>query len=589
MALLKEDLARLENETLLALQAACNDRYLTALPLVFQALRTRLEFRGQLLQPERIFSAAARGDVDAALRELPFYPLEPKWEKAVYLLIAWLTAEKNMGAARTLHHRLDRNYPFPGPLWILDQRVGHTLGGPDAHLEDLPSNVTEDILKEFLDRAGGMQANAEMIDEYLVHADRGVQLNPTYLEGILTEGLSGAYYASAVEAPILVGYAWEHKKEGEQYFQSYLRMHAANPYAEYRKIHLWLILEAVLRHPEDEWVKQTLSVLLTRAIGEHGAEFRQGLPLVLLGLKASNKDVKAQAELDQRRQQAVDTASSRSRKHRMSDTWGEDKRTLCALALVYHQILNQEDQAEKLFRQAINLPRGYAGFMVPAYLHLAETMLICGWPCQDCIQSVLKRALATAHKIQDPIFCARSTGRVNAMLENWWPISLSEELEGLVATFVQNPQAPRFAPRYSIGEDFKYRATANGESMIKIPSELKEAVTLGELALALNMSVDSLMALNYEAGWKADTILLTNPPTVVNLPDPEFAPLLAARISAEILAGPLFPEKKQILIQKLVPVAATDPTALDTVLARLLVAAKPSEEMWDELYLYRNE
>jgi hypothetical protein len=66
----------------------------------------------------------------------------------------------------------------------------------------------------------------------------------------------------------------------------------------------------------------------------------------------------------------------------------------------------------------------------------------------------------------------------------------------------------------------------------------------------------------------------------VPIPDTSFAPLLAARFSAEALAqrdalgsdGPR-------LIKLLVPIAAADATALDTVLARLALTSRPSEPM----------
>jgi hypothetical protein len=212
-------------------------------------------------------------------------------------------------------------------------------------------------------------------------------------------------------------------------------------------------------------------------------------------------------------------------------------------------------------------------------------MQIAGWSCQACLHSVLQRALSTAHKIQNPIFCARSTARVNAMLEKWWPIPPGEPLDALVEAFTRNPQAPRFAVRYTIGEDFRYRQSVNQETMIDLPYELKTAKTLRDLAYALNLHVDRLLALNYEAGWDADANLLTTPPTVVNLPDPEFAPLLAARLSAEILTAPLHSERKRILIQKLVPVASSDPTSLDVVLSRLVIAAQPTQTGRKELYL----
>ena len=61
----------------------------------------------------------------------------------------------------------------------------------------------------------------------------------------------------------------------------------------------------------------------------------------------------------------------------------------------------------------------------------------------------------------------------------------------------------------------------------------------------------------------------------MNLRDWEFVPLLAARFAAEVLASQtLSPQERSSLIQKLVPLAAPNTTALDTVLSRLLLSAQ---------------
>ena len=59
----------------------------------------------------------------------------------------------------------------------------------------------------------------------------------------------------------------------------------------------------------------------------------------------------------------------------------------------------------------------------------------------------------------------------------------------------------------------------------------------------------------------------------LNMPDPGFPPRLAARFAAEILADPTrSPQERIQRIRALVPVAAVDPTALDAVLGRLVLA-----------------
>lgn len=62
--------------------------------------------------------------------------------------------------------------------------------------------------------------------------------------------------------------------------------------------------------------------------------------------------------------------------------------------------------------------------------------------------------------------------------------------------------------------------------------------------------------------------------TTIHVLDPGLAPLLAARLAAETLVTPGRSDAERVaLIRPLVPVAAANPTALDTVLAGLLLAA----------------
>jgi hypothetical protein len=79
------------------------------------------------------------------------------------------------------------------------------------------------------------------------------------------------------------------------------------------------------------------------------------------------------------------------------------------------------------------------------------------------------------------------------------------------------------------------------------------------------------MALNSEQGWSANQQL--PPDTPVHMPDPGFAPHLAARLAGEALVDVgLAPDERVELIRNLVSTALPSPTALDTVLARLTLA-----------------
>ncbi len=64
---------------------------------------------------------------------------------------------------------------------------------------------------------------------------------------------------------------------------------------------------------------------------------------------------------------------------------------------------------------------------------------------------------------------------------------------------------------------------------------------------------------------------------MVHLHDPDFVPLVAQRLSAEVLIAKLASREKRRLVQMLIPYALPSRTSLDTVLARLLFAAEPDD------------
>jgi hypothetical protein len=66
--------------------------------------------------------------------------------------------------------------------------------------------------------------------------------------------------------------------------------------------------------------------------------------------------------------------------------------------------------------------------------------------------------------------------------------------------------------------------------------------------------------------------------TSILVPDPGLAPLLAVHFCARALADPALEDQRSELIRALVPVAAVNPTALDTVLSYLLIASEPDDQ-----------
>lgn len=264
------------------------------------------------------------------------------------------------------------------------------------------------------------------------------------------------------------------------------------------------------------------------------------------------------------------------------DALGVYKRQLSTLAQIYSRLLNQIETTNELFNLAMDARlTGFAGFQTPAYLMLAEAIYICLGCYHLDIDLCLRRAKEAAHNIQDARFCARVTSRINAMLHHWWKISNEFDIVGTVNQLCQNPAHPEFAALHQVGEDYSERA--DGPNKLPLPDWLRLANTLETIAQIYQKSVVELQRFNSQQAWASDTPL--PPGTWVNIPDPGFVNLLTGRLSAEILVNRVLLDGERIkLIQALVPLASANPTVLDTVLARLLLAARPTDiHMLDEL------
>jgi hypothetical protein len=158
------------------------------------------------------------------------------------------------------------------------------------------------------------------------------------------------------------------------------------------------------------------------------------------------------------------------------------------------------------------------------------------------------------------------------MIDTWWRTPagapLTIDVEQVVPRFVADPSAPVFAARHVRGWAFGQRRPHDTHPL---PEWARRIETVDQLAAAYRVSRSRILELNPSLQSHEDAL---GPDTRV--PDPEFTPLLAARLSAAVLQdASLAPVDRVKLIQSLVPAAAANPTALDTVLARLLIAAGP--------------
>ena len=108
-----------------------------------------------------------------------------------------------------------------------------------------------------------------------------------------------------------------------------------------------------------------------------------------------------------------------------------------------------------------------------------------------------------------------------------------------------------------------------------LPGTMRGARTLRDIARVHERTLSELQRLNDASGWGLDDRL--DDGTEVSIPDGEFLPLLASRLSAACLAAPGLSAKARVrLLQLLAPAASRNVTTLDTVLGRLLIAASPN-------------
>jgi hypothetical protein len=154
------------------------------------------------------------------------------------------------------------------------------------------------------------------------------------------------------------------------------------------------------------------------------------------------------------------------------------------------------------------------------------------------------------------------------MRGRWWLPGLDVRQE--IATLQNDPRSERFASLHCV--DHKYEGRGEPPRSFSLPNRVRNAHTLAMLADAYQRGLPEFLRLN--RGWEPEQPIPAGTP--IHVPDPGLAPLLAARLAAEMLVAPgLSTEERVAVIRSLVPVAAANATALDTVLARLLLVERP--------------
>jgi hypothetical protein len=558
------DPAALNDDLQLALEVAAQLHHQDGPLLTVKAAQGLVAFRREQLAPAQIFLRAREGDVEAAMRQLALFSVEREWRQAASMIVAWLAAHENPEDAATLLRGVRSQLVGGdwGSLHTLAERVSIAPG--EGHWPDgeLPTGLPPELVEGVMAHVAGLKDKMGLPVETAYQMAEGYQVDPTI------SSYEASLRLTADQSYLLVAYAAEHPGEGRTYLDDYLAVLAANSYARYRNRFLWPLLDAVLRHPSPAWARDYAARIAEAALSTSKLEFEEALPITLLGLKAQIDASAGAAERLREYRERVETAAQvlipdESR----GDSWGSYNRRLAALAQIY-SLLGKPTARADLIQLAVDLHYGFAGFTAPARLTLAETIRACGGD-EWTAETMLNAAEAAAHNVQEPTFCAQTTSRVNAMGERWWgPVLGGAELDDTVGRLRRHPEDPLFAALHRAGEDYGQRGS--GGSYTPLPQWAVDASTLTELARLYGRPVEAFEQLN--PGLDRDQAPL---PSWVNVPDPEMAPLLAARLAAEALAVDLPKGERIRVIQSLVPVAAPNPTALDTVLSRLLVAAIP--------------
>lgn len=555
LVLLQRDLER-------SLKAAAANSDPAGLSSLVRAATTMTTFRREELRPDPLFDLARKGDIAGAKNRLDLFDVDADWKLIALLVIAWLAVKRTPTEARRLRAQVNDAPISNTNIGLLISRLNAELDNAPLILESLPTPPDEAVARELVSNLGGNAVDVELLMNQRAGSDPAMV---PFADGPDSEP---GYFAQH-DAPLLVAYAEAHKPDGDKYFRQYVAIHTSYNYVQYRNRSLLHLLEAALRSPDRDWVQEMCVSLAVAALAGNALEFQEGVPFTIIGLRSASNAV----QLQQQREGLIEDSDELERERGQGDSWGFFRRRLGSLAQVYAMILNDSNAAIDLLEHAIHLPFGFAGFNAPASLFLAEATQICQPGNQALIDRFLAAALSSAHNIQDIIFCARSTARVNAMRERWWGPAFSD-VGKVIARMCSDPSAVEFTALHRVGE--QYDAREKPPQSAELPYWFRQANSLAQIAEVYQRPLTEFLRVNRHHGWGPDQILDAG--TEVNVPDAGFATQLAARFASEVLSDIAMDHPQRVnLIQQLVPLASLSPTTLDTVLARLLLAAQVND------------
>lgn len=562
-----------------ALEAACRYEGDGALHRILESALGLETFRREQLRPSYVFDAAARGELEAAEARLEAFSLERHWRQAVLLLCAWLAIKSSPAGADALTRRIEADLlPFP-PLPLLLGRVRAELTRTPPPLAGLPADVPRLVAETIVRRMRGVDLTLDpsLVGRYAEHLARASHetVDAEYLsdEASLRDDDAAPVFRSEQEAPFLVAHAVADLACGGDLLREYVCLHAANGYEQYRNRSLWGILKYVLRHPDSGFTLEIVKQLASGALAGGQLAFNQALRCSLLARRSAFEGAAGQRSFDAVLQMELQAAQALGEQREARDAWAITKRSLGAFAEALSVALGGDGGA--IADVAAGLPYGFAGYQAPACLSLAETFAIVAPNLPKAAERCLDSALEAAHNVQDPVFCARTTSRVNAMRADWWPAAAAgaPRFDPVLAArhLRDHPTAPEFAPVHVVGE--KYARRDRAASSVRLRDEFLRADTLRDLAEHVyQQPVTEFLRLNREHGFTEFAPL--PPGALVRVPDGNYGPLVAARIACETLRSPgLSATQRQRTLQMLVPIAARDTIALDAVLSRLVLGS----------------
>jgi hypothetical protein len=562
----------------------------TGLLHVVQAAMGVEAFRRDWLQPAAVFELAEQGRLQAAQERLRVFAAEEEWRRAALLLIAWGGVASRPNEARELKRSVELELPQP-LLVLLAERVGAALGDnarPALTLPYWPSQLPaapQELIARAIVKRLGSATNPELSISGLV-SWAGTQSGGTPIyrhDGVSAPqprnelaGIEMPTYIAEHDSPQLVAFSVANPTVGDLLLKQYISIHAGNPYADYRNRSLWGVLGAVLCHPDNDRARDFMRLLAIGALAPNPVRFTEGLALAALALKARAGQSAAKREFESKVQEARIAAAGvdATLGDAWADAWGNHCRRLAVLAECAARALERFDLAEELLEQARSLPFGFAGYQAPASLFLAEANRVCRPASLQAARLALDAARRSAHNIQEPGFCARITARFNALERRWWKVPIPN-LSAQIERFSTDPLAVDFAPFHIVGE--RYAERSSEDDKLPIGDSIRRAQTPRELARdVFHVALVELTRLNDELEMPDCPLAVGSE---VRVPDPKFAPVLAARFAAELVIDSSISEtKRNRLLRALIPAAAANSTTLDTTLFRLLLSERPSDE-----------